>query len=502
MAKYIEIPIIGKVKHPYRWLVGLVAVGALILGTGTIYTMVWSRRASKEDIAALTIPVEAKNITLRITASGKVVPVQSVNISPKQPGIVAKLKVEQGDRVQKGQIIAVMDSANIQAEIQQYRANLEQARAQLAEAQAGSRPQEIAQARARLAQAQAELAQAQAGSRVEEIAKAQAQVNQYQAQLQQAKSRLELATVRVQRRQYAASQGAVSRDYFDEALTEQRNAKDNLEQVQASLEAAKQELARLRNGSRPEEIAQRKAAVAQAQAALKLLQSGTRSEVIAQRQAAVAAAQAQLKAAQVRLQDTIIRAPFAGIITQKYASDGAYVAPTTSASSSASATSSSIVALAKGLEVLAQVPEADIGRIKKGQQVEITTDAYPDRVFKGHVRLIAPEAVKEEGVTLFQVRVAIDTGQQELRSGLNLDLTFLGDKVTNALLVPTVAIVTEKGNTGVLVPDANNKPQFRSVTIGAQVKDQTQILEGLKAGDRVFLNPPPDYKQKQAQSPK
>jgi HlyD family secretion protein len=83
-----------------------------------------------------------------------------------------------------------------------------------------------------------------------------------------------------------------------------------------------------------------------------------------------------------------------------------------------------------------------------------------------------------------------------------LDLSFLGDKVTNALLVPTVAIVTEKGNTGVLVPDANNKPQFRSVTIGAQVKDQTQILEGLKAGDRVFLNPPPDYKQKKAQSQK
>lgn len=111
-------------------------------------------------------------------------------------------------------------------------------------------------------------------------------------------------------------------------------------------------------------------------------------------------------------------------MTQKYAEPGAFVTPTTSASTSASATSSSIVAVARGLEILAQVPEADIGRIKQGQQVEIVADAYPDRVFKGHVRLIAPEAVVEQGVTSFQVRVALDTGTDKLRSGLNVDLTF------------------------------------------------------------------------------
>ncbi|MCP6757217.1 MAG: efflux RND transporter periplasmic adaptor subunit [Fischerella sp. CENA71] len=496
MTTYSTIPVIGKIKYSYRWLWGL-AAGVLVVGTGTTYTLV-NQGISQEDIVALTVPVEAKNVTLRIAASGKVVPVQSVNISPKQPGIVTQLKVEQGDRVRAGQIIAVMDSANVREQVLQNQSNLAQAKAQLAEVQAGSLPQEIAQARARLAQAQAQLGQARAGSRQEDIAKAEAQVNQFQAQLQQAKSRLELAAQRVKRRQYPASQGAVSRDYLDEALTEERNAKDNLEQVQASLQGARQELARLRNGSRPEEIAQRKAAVSEAQATLRLLENGTRPEIIAQRQASVAAQEAQLKAAQVQLQDTIIRAPFAGIVTQKYANNGAYVAPSTSASSSASATSSSIVALAKGLEVLAQVPEADIGRIKVGQPVEITTDAYPDRVFKGRVRLIAPEAVKEEGVTLFQVRVAIDTSIEVLRSGFNVDLTFLGDKVNGVLLVQTVAIVTEKGETGVLVPDAKNQPLFRPVTIGAQVKDQTQILSGVNVGDRIFLNPPQDYQRQQA----
>lgn len=257
---------------------------------------------------------------------------------------------------------------------------------------------------------------------------------------------------------------------------------------------AEKRLALQQSGTRSEEISRREAAVSEARASLQLLESGTRTEEIAQRRAAVAASQAQIKIEQVNLDNTIIRAPLTGVVTQKYANIGAYVTPTTSASSSASATSSSIVAVARGLEVLASIPEADIGRIKQGQQVEITSDAYPDQVFKGHVRLIAPEAVKEEGVTLFQVKVTIDTGIDKLRSGLNVDMTFLGDKVQGALLVPTVAIVTEKGETGVLVPDEKNQPKFRSVTVGAQVQDQTQILEGVKQGDRVFLNPPPNYK--------
>jgi HlyD family secretion protein len=479
MTTYLEIPVIGKVKHPYRWLIGLIAAGVLVVGGTTAYTFT-NRGLSEEDIAAQTIPVEAKNVTLRINASGRVLPVQSVNISPKNPGTVTELLVQQGDRVQSGQILARMDSADIQARISQARANLAQAQAQLAEARAGSRPQEISQAKARLAQAEAQLQAARTGNRPQEIAQAQAQVDAAQA-------RVNFTTQQVQRYQYLVQQGAERRQQLDQAVSDDNSAK-------ATLREAQKRLSLVQSGSRTEDITQRQAAVAEARAALQLLESGSRPEVIQARQAAVASAQAQLQAELVNLDNTIIRAPFSGIVTQKYAELGAFVTPTTSASTSASATSSSIVALAQDLEILAQVPEADIGAIKQGQQVEIVADAFPDQVFKGRVRLIAPEAVKEEGVTLFQVRVAIDTGKDKLRSGLNTDLTFLGDAVSDALLVPTVAILTEKGNTGVLVPDAKNKPQFRAVTIGSQVKDQTQILDGVKAGDRIFLSPPPEYR--------
>jgi HlyD family secretion protein len=483
MATDIEIPVIGKVKYPLRWLMGLIAGGVLVVGTATTYTLV-NQGTNKEDIAQLTVPVKAQNVTLRITASGKVVPVQSVNISPKNPGVLSQLYVEQGDRIQKGQILARMDSASIEAQKSQYRANLAQSQAQLAEALAGSRPQEIAQSKARLAQAQAQLAQAQAGNRPQEIAQSQSQVDAAQA-------RVNYTSEQVKRYQYLYKQGAEKKQLFDQALSEDKSARANLEE-------AKKRLSLVESGTRTEEIDQRQAAVNEARAALVLLEDGTRSEEIVQRQAAVAAAEAQLKGVQVQLDETIIRAPLSGIVTQKYADPGAFVTPTTSASTSASATSSSIVAVARGLEILAQVPEAEIGRIKPRQQVEIVADAYPDQVFKGHVRLIAPEAVVEQGVTSFQVRVALDTGIDKLRSGLNVDLTFLGDRVNNALVLPTVSIVTEKGRTGVLIPDANNKPQFREITVGAQIQDQTQILGGVKEGDRIFVNPPKDYKIEKA----
>lgn len=488
MTTYIEIPLIGrKVKYPLRWLMGLMAAGALVVGTTTTYNLV-NQGKSKDDITQLTIPVTTKNVTLRITASGKVVPVQSVNISPKNPGVLAQLYVEQGDRVEQGQIIARMDIGDIQAQILQYSANVAQAQAQLAEARAGSRPQEISQAKARLAQAEAQLAAARAGNRDQEIGQAQAQVNS-------AKAQVNLTQARVNRYRELTQQGATSQDQLEQYITEDQRAK-------AGLAEAEKRLSLLQSGTRSEEIDQREASVTEARAALVLLQNGSRPETIAQRQAQVKAAQAQVKAAQVKLEDTIIRAPLSGIVTQKYANIGAFVTPTTSASTSASATSSSIVAVARGLEVLAQVPEADIGRIKQGQQVEIVADAYPDQVFQGKVRLIAPEAVIEQGVTSFQVRVALDTGTDKLRSGLNVNLTFLGDRLNNTLVLPTVAIVTEKGKTGVLVPDANNKPLFREVTVGAQIQDQTQVLSGVKAGDRIFVNPPKDYKIEKAKAQK
>nr|WP_242031932.1 efflux RND transporter periplasmic adaptor subunit [Microcoleus sp. FACHB-672] len=470
------------------WAIGLIA--AALLGTGGTAFVALRNAAPKADISQLTVPVESKNLTVRIGASGAVQPVQRVNLSPKTQGRLAELYVEQGDSVEAGKVVARMESAEIEAQLMQAQARLSSAKARLQQRLTGSRPEEIVQAQARLNQAQASLDQLRAGSRSEDVAEAEAGVTRAQAQVEEAQSRLNLASSNVRRNRELADVGAIARKDLDQFLDEERRAQANLEQVRAGVAEANRRLEKLQNGTRPEEIEQAEAAVAEAQSSLEQLQNGTRPEEIAAAKADVTEAEGQVRFYEVQLEDTKVRAPFAGIITQRYAIEGAFVTPATSASDASSATSTSIVALARDLEVLAKVPEADIGQIKAGQTVEIVADAYPDRVFKGRVHLIAPEAVKERDVTLFQVRVSIDAGKDQLQSGMNVDIKFVGDNLSNALVVPTVAIVTNKGETGVLIPDEKNQPKFQSVTVGSAIGNQIQVLDGVKAGDRVFLELP------------
>lgn len=434
----MPFPLMGKLRRqPTPWVLGAIATGLLVTGGG-IYLVVRDQIA-KPDISTLTVPVESEALTVRITASGTVQPTQTVNLSPKTSGILAELLVEQGDTVAQGQVIARMESASINAE--------------------------RLQAEARLAQADARLAKLRSGNRPEEILQNQAAVEQAQARVAEAQARLDRANDRVRRNRSLATEGAISEDDLEVVLNEAATAQATLAQNQASLREAQQLFALTERGSRVEDIA----------------------EAEAQRAEAIA----NLRSAEILQEDTLIRAPFSGTITQKYATEGAFVTPTTSASEASSATSTAIVALAEGLEILAEIPEVDIQQLQVGQRVEVVADAYPDKVFQGEVRLIAPEAVVKQNVTLFEVRIALVSGQAELRSGMNTDLTFLGDQLQDAVVVPTVAIVTRRGETGVLVPDENNQPEFRSVALGTAVGDEMQILEGLSVGEQVFIDIPP-----------
>jgi HlyD family secretion protein len=438
----MQLPWIDKVtKRSSPWLIGLLAAGLVGVPAATFVAL--RNAAPKQNIAEYTMPVQQKDVTVRINANGEVIPVQRLNLNPKTAGRLAELYVEQGDRVQQGQIIARMDSRELQAQRQQALAELSKAESNLSLLKAGNRPEAIGQA--------------------------QANVNQAQAAIAAAQTRLDLANQRASRNQTLAAEGAISRDRLDEVINEQRSAKANLEQAKASYNNAVQQLNQQENGPRSQEIAQ---AAAQ-----------------------VEAARANLKAIETQIEDTVIRAPFAGIITQKNATSGDFVTPTSFASSTSSATS--IVTLANDLEILAKVPEVDIGQIKQGQEVEIRADAFPNQNFKGIVRLVSPEAKEDptqRGVITFEVRVRIVSGKDKLRSGMTTDLAFLGKQLDNALMVPTVAIVTNKGQPGVLVPDRNNKPKFQPVTIGPNIGNETEIMEGIKPGDPVFVELPEGQK--------
>jgi len=477
----MQLPGVGKVERPLSWLVGVVAVGTLTVGT-TVYVL--NRNKQDYNLQELTVPVKQQNLQVTIEASGTVQPIQSVNISPKTAGRLESLYVEQGDRIEKSEVIAVMENDQLQAQLDRAENNLAEAQARLAEAQAGSRTEEIEQARASLEQAQARLAEAQA--RIPE------NIAQIQFQVDSAQSRFELAQERLNRNERLLAEGAIAQDRFDEVRNEYRSA-------QAALAEARQRLQQAQKTNRPE-IQRLEAEVSQAQFNLQQLERGPRQEEIDRLQAAVRAAQAQFQEAKIQFQDSMIEAPFSGIVTQKYATEGAFVTPTTSASSTAAATSTSIIALAQGLEILAKVPEVDVTQLKKGQSVEIIADAFPKDVFMGKVKLIAPEAVVEQNVTSFEVRIELESGFNQLRSGMNVDVTFLGQELANTLVIPTVAVVTRQGKTGVIIVNDEEKAEFQPVTLGLTIDNQTQILEGLEKSDRVFIDLPEELRNQQGNS--
>ncbi len=309
---------------------------------------------------------------------------------------------------------------------------------------------ELAQAQSELAQAEAEYTEILNGNRREAIARAKSQVVSAEAQA-------ELTAKKLEKYRFLAREGAISQLTLDEYISEDKTAR-------ARLTEAQEQLRELENGARLEEINQFKAKVA--------------------------AAQAKVRIVETKLEDTNIRAPFDGIISQRYATVGSIVTPNVSASSTSSATSTSILSIASALEVIVNVSEANIAQIKPNQLVEIMVDAYPHRIFQGRVQQIAPEAVVENNVTSFEVKVELTTGQGELLSGMNVDAVFTAESITDELMVPTVAITNRDNQMGVLVANEHGKAKFQPVTVGVTQDGQTQILEGLKSGERVFIDFP------------
>ncbi|BAW97175.1 efflux transporter, RND family, MFP subunit [[Synechococcus] sp. NIES-970] len=471
----LQVFMIGALVTPKKVALSLAALtgGILLIGL-PVSKMVGDRQTSigEEQLMALTVPVEVENLAVRIEANGIVEPIQSVNISPKTPGRLAQLLVEQGDTVTAGQELAVMDNNELYAEGIRAEALTKQRIAELRATETRLKG-EIEEARARFIRTQAQLQQAE-----QRIPK---DIDQANAQLAAAQANRQRAQDKARRYESLLNSGAIAQETYDEVLNELQNAN-------ARLFEAQQRLAQVNSTASPE-LEALTAATVEAKASLDRLER-TAEPQLTQLTAALEQAQAQRQIASVQYQDSIIRAPFDGIITQKFATEGAFVTPTTAASSTASATSSSILALARGLEVIARVPEVDIQQIEVGQDVEIIADADRSQVFQGRVILVAPEAIVENNVTSFEVRIALLSGREFLRSKMNADVTFVGQNLTNVMTVPTVAIATEQGETGVLVPDSNNNPRFQPVIIGATVGDRTQIVRGITPDDRVFIDLP------------
>jgi HlyD family secretion protein len=473
----VLLPEVKKKKGRRNWLSWLIALGILGgVGYGVYYqvAIVSLQEASRR---VLTQPVEKQSLTITVAANGTVKPERSINLSPKNSGILKTLLVKEGDLVKQGQIVAYMDDSNLRGQLTSAQGQLAQADANLQKAIAGNRPQDIAQAQGVLDEAQANLQKVQAGNRSQEIAQAQAQLQNTQAALNKAEDNF-------LRNQQVYKAGGISLQTLNQSRADHDSA-------QAQVNAAQQALALQKAGSRPEDIDQARAVVRQRQQSLALVKAGTRQEDINVARAQVTSASGSLQNIQAQINDTVIRAPFDGVVTKKFADPGAFVTPTTASSEVASSSSSSILSLASTNEVVANLAETNISKIRLGQKVSIQADAYPGKTFEGQVRQIAAQAIVEQNVTSFEVRGSLFDPQRLLRSGMNVQVDFQVGQVENVLVVPTASVVRQQNTTGVFVAGKNNKPVFTPIETGVTVNNFTEVKSGLTGDERVLLSFPP-----------
>jgi len=327
-----------------------------------------------------------------------------VEIGVKTTARIREIRAAEGDPVHRGDVLAVLDSDELQAEVARLQAALRLAQAQLRDLLAGARKEEIAEAQAAVAQAEARLRDLEAGARAQEI-------EQSRSAVASAEATRVMAEREFRRFEALHTQGLV-------AAQERDRAWQAYEVARAQERAAREQLELLRAGPRPEQVAAARAEVRQARERLALVEAGPRPGQVETARAQVAQAEAALAQARARLADTRIEAPIDGVVLRKNLEPGATATPGTP-----------ILTLVdpRTLWVRAYIPEVDLGRVRIGQAARLTVDAFPGQAFEGRVTEIAPEAeftprnvqTQKERVTLvFRVKITIANPDGRLKPGM------------------------------------------------------------------------------------
>lgn len=204
--------------------------------------------------------------------------------------------------------------------------------------------------------------------------------------------------------------------------------------------------------------------------------------------AAIAAAGANQRAAQVAVEQTLIRAPFEGIVLTKNANVGDVITPFSSALGSQAA----VVTMAdmSTLEVEADVAESNIGKVQAGQPCEIQLDALPQRRFRGEVNRIVPTVDRSKATVTVKIRF-VDKDPRVLPE-MSAKVAFLSQKVpaeagTPRIAVPATAIV-ERGGRKVVYVVREGKAVEVPVQAAAAIGELVPV-GGVKAGDKVVVKP-------------
>ena len=369
-----------------RWPFVLLAV-VLVLGAGG-WWLLQRESVVPVRVAAARAPTTAAANASVLDASGYVTARRQATVSAKITGKVAEVMIEEGMKVEDGQVLARLDATDAQAQLAMSQAQLAAARSQLGEIQAN----------------------------------------------------LDLAERDLARQQELRERGLVSAALVDAARA-QRDA------LAARLGSARGQI----------EVAARSA-----------------------------------RMAEIALDNTVIRAPFAGVVVAKAAQPGEMISPI-SAGGGFTRTGIGTIVDMQSLEVQVDVSEAFIGRVAPGQAVEAVLNAYPDWRIPGHVIAIVPTADRSKATV--KVRIALDRQDPRIVPEMGVRVAFLEAGATVAaedaapppgVLVPASALVD--GHVFVLAGERVERRAVREAGGG----DPRRLLEGVRVGERVVLSPPAD----------
>lgn len=529
-----------------------IATGLLLVAVLVVVAVVWLRpalSAAEQPATGETVTAFIGDLADSATASGSVAARQQARLALATGGRVETLYVEEGDLVEAGHSLVQLENDDLERAVARAEQNLAIQEANLEGLIAGPSAADLAAADAAVDSAQAQLDDLLAGPSAEQIASAEANLRAAeanlaaasrrlaetrapadQAALMQARANLEDAREEAQSAEEAyirtlncetQPDGSVDCESRNEDLTRQAElnvvaANERLTAAQAELDAlasgagentvgisqanvasmaaqrdaARANLDQLLAGPTEAEIAAAQATLAEREFSLASLRAGPTDAQIATAVAGVEQARIALQRARNDLEETTLRAPFAGVVTAVHVDEG----------ETASGVAVELENV-RQLEVVLDVDEVDVGELAVGQPAVITLEAWPEEEIESEVAAIAPAAngiasgtnAIDTGLATFQVRLLLGETERPVRVGMTANANLVTVQREDVLLVPNRAIIADRaaGRYFVNLVDSAGDRQTTvrrvEVSIGLRNAQYTQITAGLEEGDRVRI---------------
>ena len=502
-----------------KWGIAII----LVVAIGAIWFFV----ARSHKTTYQFVAVERGSITEIVTVTGNVTTTRSADLAFENGGTIAAVYANDGDHVNAGDVIAELDTQNLKAQLAQAQANVDAETATLQNLQAGPTPQNIAVSQTALASAEQTLANSYANipntmtsayasandavrnqlaafftNAEQDNPQLTFAVNQSQILTDISFDRLrasaELGTWQAEDQNIAAGAASGTLDtLLQNTLTHLAVAKTLLTtasnavvdannlglttaatyktDVTTGLNEVNASIGNVNDLA--QSIASEKASVAQAQAALDLTLAGATQENIDAQAAQVEQARANAQAIQVNIDKASLVSPMSGVVTVQNAKAGQIATP-----------GAPIVSLIadNSLEVDADVPEVDIGKIANGDPVVITLDAFPGETFTGKVFYINPAETIISGVVDYLVKISFDKNDPRLKSGLTANLDITTETKNAALIIPQYAVLQNASGTFVETLE-NGAVAQTPVTLGiADQNGNVEVISGVSEGEQVI----------------